>query len=87
MLQSPSSSIESKASWVVAGVALFTMMMSFGATWITAVALKDIAAEVGGIRSIPALASALAWLGCGRRHHHGPHRRQVGTRWTVLSAR
>lgn len=30
-----------------------------------AVALKDIAGEVGGTRSIPALASALAWLGSG----------------------
>ena len=65
MLQSPSSSIESRASWVVASVALCIMGMSFGAAWITAVALKDIAAEVGGTRSIPALASALAWLGSG----------------------
>src|SRR5450631_3344027 len=71
MLQSPSSSIESRASWVVASVALFIMMMAFGAAWITAVALKDIAGEVGGTRSIPALASALAWLGSG-------------TRWTVI---
>jgi hypothetical protein len=65
MLQSPSSSIETRASWVVASVALLIMAMSFGAAWITAVALKDIAAEVGGTRSIPALASALAWLGGG----------------------
>src|SRR5689334_24441986 len=41
------------------------MLMAFGTGWITAVALKDIAAEVGGTRSIPALASALAWLGGG----------------------
>jgi hypothetical protein len=34
--------------------------MSFGAAWITTVALKDIASEVGGSRSVPALASALA---------------------------
>ena len=39
--------------------------MSFGAAWITAVALKDIANEVGGSRSVPALAGALAWLGSG----------------------
>src|SRR6202158_3969480 len=65
MLQSPSSSIESRASWVVASVALCIMGMSFGAAWITAVALKEIAAEVNGLRSIPALASALAWLGSG----------------------
>ena len=57
--------IETRTSWVVAGVALATMLMAFGTGWITAVALKDIAAEVGGTRSIPALASALAWLGGG----------------------
>ena len=57
--------IETRTSWVVAGVALATMLMAFGTGWITAVALRDIAAEVGGTRSIPALASALAWLGGG----------------------
>ena len=48
-----SESIETKESWVVASVALFIMMMAFGAAWITAVGLKDIAAEAGGARSIP----------------------------------
>ena len=52
MLQSPFSSIETKASWAVVAVALVTMLMAFGAAWITAVALKDIAAEVDGVRSI-----------------------------------
>src|SRR5450631_3359774 len=85
MLQSPSSSIESRASWVVAGAALCTMGMSFGAAWITAVALKDIAAEVGGTRSIPALASALAWLGGGIGGIvMGRVADRIGTRWTVL---
>src|SRR6476619_6894605 len=62
MLQTPSHSIETRASWVVAFVALLAMMMSFGAAWITAVALKDIASELDGARSVPALASSLAWL-------------------------
>ncbi len=85
MLQSPSSSIESKASWVVASVALCIMAMAFGAAWITAVALKDIAAEVGGTRSIPALASALAWLGSGAGGiMMGRIADRVGTRWTVI---
>jgi MFS family permease len=81
-----SASIETRESWVVASVALFIMMMAFGAAWITAVGLKDIAAEAGGARSIPALASSLAWLGSGiggilmgRLAEH------VGTRWTVMS--
>src|ERR1700755_2217793 len=65
MLQFPSSSVETKASWAVASAALAVLGMSFGAAWITAVALKDIAGEVGGLRSVPALAGALAWLGSG----------------------
>ena len=65
MVQSPSPSIETKSSWAVASAALFILGMSFGAAWITAVALKDIANEVDGARSVPALASALAWLGSG----------------------
>ncbi len=85
MLQSPSPSIESQTSWVIASVALCVMAMSFGAAWITAVALKDIAAEVGGMRSIPALASALAWLGGGVGGiMMGRIADRVGTRWTVL---
>ena len=54
----PSASIETKSSWAVASAALFILGMSFGAAWITAVALKDIANEVDGTRSVPALASA-----------------------------
>src|SRR6516165_4468789 len=85
MLQSPPSSIETKASWAVATVALVTMLMAFGAAWITAVALKDIAAEVDGVRSIPALASALAWLGSGFGGIlMGRIADKVGTRWTVI---
>jgi MFS family permease len=85
MLQSPSASIESRASWVVASVALCIMAMAFGAAWITAVALKDIAAEVGGARSIPALASALAWLGSGAGGiMMGRIADRVGARWTVI---
>src|SRR5664279_4672966 len=61
------------------------MGMSFGAAWITAVALKDIAAEVGGARSVPALASALAWLGSGIGGiMMGRIADRVGTRWTVM---
>lgn len=83
-MQSPSASIETKASWAVAGAALWALMMSFGAAWITAVALKDIASEVDGVRSIPALAGALAWLGSGLGGiMMGRIADHVGTRWTV----
>ena len=84
MLQ-PTSSVESRASWIVASAALFTLMMAFGSAWITAVALKDIAAEVDGTRSIPALASSLAWLGSGAGGIlMGRIADRVGTRWTVI---
>lgn len=85
MLQSSSSSIESRSSWVVATVALVAMLMAFGGAWITPVALKDIAAEVGGARSVPALASALAWLCSGAGGiMMGRIADKVGTRWTVV---
>jgi MFS family permease len=85
MLQSPAS-VETRESWVVASVALLTMMMAFGAAWIIAVALKDVAAEFGGTRSVPALASALAWLGSGTGGIIMSRvADRVGTRWTVIS--
>jgi MFS family permease len=84
-MQSPIVSIETKRSWTVATAALVTMLMAFGSAWIIAVALKDIAAEVGGIRSIPALASALAWLGSGIGGiAMGRIADKIGTRWTVI---
>jgi MFS family permease len=84
MLQS-TSSVETRDSWIVASVALLVMMMAFGAAWIIAVALKDIAGEIGGVRSIPALASALAWLGSGAGGIlMGRIADRVGTRWTVI---
>ena len=85
MLQS-SSTIETRDSWIVATVALLVMMMAFGSAWIIAVALKDIAGELGGTRSIPALASSLAWLGQGTGGIlMGRIADRVGARWTVLS--
>ena len=56
-------SIETRTSWAVASVSLVLLGMSFGAPWITAVGLKTIAGEMGGARSVPALANSLAWLG------------------------
>jgi MFS family permease len=85
MLQSPIVSIETKQSWTVAMAALVTLLMAFGSAWITAVGLKDIAAEVEGARSIPALASSLAWLGSGIGGIvMGRIADKVGTRWTVI---
>ena len=85
MLQSTFSSVETRRSWVVASVALLIMGIAFGAPWITLVALKDIAAEVRGERSIPAFASALMWMGSGVGGIlMGRIAERIGIRFTVI---
>jgi MFS family permease len=86
MHQPQSGSIESRTSWTVASVSLFAMLMAYGAPWITIVALSDIAAEAGGARSVPSLASSLAWYGAGIGGIiMGRVADRIGTRWTVLN--
>jgi len=78
-------SIESRSSWIVASVVLAVLTLSFGAPWIIIVALKLIAAETGGMRSVPALASSLAWIGLGAGGiAMGAVAERVGVRWTVI---
>jgi MFS family permease len=84
MLQSPPS-IETRQSWVVATVCLIVITTAFGAPWIATVSLKDIAGEVGGERSIPALGPALAWFGSGLGGiMMGRIADRFGVRWTAL---
>jgi MFS family permease len=85
MLQSTPATIETRASWLTATIALGILGISFGAPWIPAVALKDIAAEVGGARAVPAAATALAWIGSGLGGIvMGRIAEKVGVRWTVM---
>jgi hypothetical protein len=56
----PSATIETRASWIVALTALGIYSVSFGAPIISVVALKPIAADFGGARSVSALAYSLA---------------------------
>jgi MFS family permease len=86
MLQSASlTSVETRKSWVVATAVLVVMGVAFGAPWITVVALKNIAAEVGGQRSIPALAGALVWIGSGVGGIlMGRIAERIGIRWTAI---
>jgi MFS family permease len=85
MLQPSLPSVETGRSWRVAFVTLVIMTFAFGGAWINTVALKDIAAEVGGARSIPAFASAMAWLCSGAGGIiMGRVAHRVGTRWTVI---
>jgi MFS family permease len=70
---------------VVACVSLVAMGCSFGAPWITVVALKTIAAELGGSRSTPALAGSLSWFGVGFGGIVMGHiADRIGVRWTVM---
>lgn len=58
-----SSSLETRYSWIAASLSVVILTMSYGGLWIIAVGLKQIAAETGGSRSVPSLASSLAWFG------------------------
>src|SRR5580693_10593546 len=85
MLQTTFSSVETRASWVVASAVLMIMAIAFGAPWVTIVALKNIAAEVNGERSIPAFAGALVWIGSGVGGIlMGRVAERFGIRWTVI---
>jgi MFS family permease len=85
-LQSPTHTIESRSSWTVASVAVVIIAVAFGAPWILNVALKDIAAELGGVRSTPALAVLMTWLGTAAGGIiMGPVAVRVGVRWTAIS--
>jgi MFS family permease len=78
-------SIETRTSWITASLSLVILGVSFGAMWIAVVALKPIAAEVGGVRSVPSFASALAWFGAGLGGiGMGFLADRYGVRWTVI---
>src|SRR5436305_9729655 len=80
----PTASVESRASWAVALTALGIYTVSFGAPYITVVALKPIAAELGSARSVPALAFALAGFGSAVGGiAMGWLAERLGIRWTV----
>jgi MFS family permease len=77
--------IETRNSWLVAIVSLGILSVSFGAPVVTIVALKPIAAEFGDIRSVPALAVSLAWLGSAFGGiAMGRIAERIGVRWTVI---
>jgi MFS family permease len=85
MLQSPPPSIETRSSWVTALASLAVLSMAFGAPWINTVALKEIAADLGGARSVPALASFLAWFGTAAGGvGMGLLAERIGVRWTTM---
>lgn len=58
-------SVEGRESWIVASAVLALTTVAFGCAWITPVALTEIAKDMGGVRTVPALAGSIAWLGAG----------------------
>jgi MFS family permease len=63
-MPTPESQLDNKHSWIVAFVAFAVISLAFGAPFVSVVALKQMAIEIGGgARSVPALANALATLG------------------------
>jgi MFS family permease len=58
-------SIESRASWIAAGVALAILTVVYGSTLLIVVGLRAMELDLGVPRSVLALAGALTWIGTG----------------------
>ena len=57
--------IDSREAWLATVAALLVTSVSLGAPYVVVVALKPIAEELGGFRSVPSGAMSLAMLGTG----------------------
>jgi MFS family permease len=57
--------VETRQSWLVAIASLLLIFIGFGTNYVTIVALKPIAADLGSARSVPSLAYSLAYFGTG----------------------
>ena len=78
--------IESRASWVVAGASLAILFFSYGSPYLVAVGMRPIAEELGSARWVPSLAASLAWFGGGMGGVlMGWLAEKVGVRWTVMA--
>ena len=78
-------SVETSTSWSRAAVALAVLSVSFGAPYVSVVALDTIASDLGGGRSVPALAGSLAWFGSAVGGVlMGRVAERIGVRWTVI---
>ena len=58
-------SIESRASWVAAGVALAILSVAYGSTLLIVVGLRAMELDLGVSRAAIALAGGLTWVGTG----------------------
>ena len=58
-------SIETRASWIAAGVTLAILSVAYGSTLLIVVGLRAMELDLGVPRSILALAGAMTWIGTG----------------------
>jgi MFS family permease len=78
-------SIESRASWVAAGLTLALLSISYGSPLLAVVGLKPITEDLGTVRQVVALAGALTWLGTGAGGIvMGQVAERIGMRATVI---
>ncbi len=85
-MQPSPSLFDSKQAWGVTSICVVVLACGYGAPWLLTVALKSIAAEMGGQRSVPAFAGALAWFGAGAGGLlMGRLADRISIRWTVLT--
>jgi MFS family permease len=77
--------VDSREAWLIAMATLVVPAISFGAPFVVIVALKPVAADLGGYRSIPSAAASLAMLGTGVGGlAMGWVAERIGTRLTVM---
>ncbi len=81
----PSASIESRASWVAAGLTLALLSVSYGSPLLTVVGLKPITEDLGTQRQLVALVASLTWFGTGLGGiFMGQVAERIGIRATVM---
>ena len=79
------SQVDSREGWIVTVAALTALSVALGAPYVGIVALKAIAADFGGYRSMPSAATSLAMLGAGVGGlGMGWLAERVGVRWVVV---
>src|SRR5258706_1817281 len=83
--QGATASVETTQSWVVASAVLAILTFTYGAPLVVAVGLKDIAADLGSARAVPAFAGAVVWMGFGLGAiGMGWVADRIGFRWTTV---
>jgi MFS family permease len=61
----PAAAVDGRSSWVAAGLALGLLSVSYGSPLLLIVGLKPITEDLGTIRQVTALVTAVTWIGTG----------------------